>query len=542
MNWSTSVKNQGSCGSCVAFVSLGAVEALSRIAANDSSLNVDLSEADLFGCGGRACSQGWSASKAAQRLQDTGVAAEACLPYSVQGGALANACSAMCADSQPVKIASWSYIYNPADTAEATQQIKQALQNGPVVGSMKVYTDFFYYGSGAYEHVYGAERGGHAVLIVGYNDAGGYWIIKNSWGAEWGVNGYARIKYGQADIEKRVTVVMAVNASASPDPDPESTVAASASPWSGTTDDTFTVTCAVAGTATSLEARCGDSDAWIDILSGNQRACTYAAAGSYTPACRVNGSITDSVDAPVSVAAASSCGDGAVNGEEACDAGAQNGAVCTPEYGGTCTYCSASCRSVTVNGGSCGDGAVDDSAGEACDAAQGNGVACTPDYNGDNCTYCTDVCQAATVTAPRCGNGQVYAEHGEQCDNLMGGNGNECSPVYGHECTYCSASCQNVTMQGHACGDGILDRADGEVCDDGNATPWDGCSFTCKPSVVCSDHVAEAACDEYIGRCYWHAGDVACRDFCTDAFDNQAQCDDQHNCAWDFDAGICKAD
>ncbi len=40
----------------------------------------------------------------------------------------------------------------------------------------------------------------HAVVLVGWDDSDGCWIIKNSWGQGWGENGYARVKYG--DLEK----------------------------------------------------------------------------------------------------------------------------------------------------------------------------------------------------------------------------------------------------------------------------------------------------------------------------------------------------
>lgn len=40
-----------------------------------------------------------------------------------------------------------------------------------------------------------APGGGHAMLIVGYDDAEGTWLIRNSWGADWGDGGYAAIPY-----------------------------------------------------------------------------------------------------------------------------------------------------------------------------------------------------------------------------------------------------------------------------------------------------------------------------------------------------------
>ena len=41
----------------------------------------------------------------------------------------------------------------------------------------------------------------HAVVIVGYYDDGGYWIVKNSWGSGFGVNGYFKVGFGQCLIE-----------------------------------------------------------------------------------------------------------------------------------------------------------------------------------------------------------------------------------------------------------------------------------------------------------------------------------------------------
>ena len=43
-------------------------------------------------------------------------------------------------------------------------------------------------------------RGGHAILLMGFDDNHEYWICKNSWGTGWGENGYFRIKYGESGI------------------------------------------------------------------------------------------------------------------------------------------------------------------------------------------------------------------------------------------------------------------------------------------------------------------------------------------------------
>lgn len=77
-------------------------------------------------------------------------------------------------------------------------QIKRALvSHGPVSTTFSVYEDFFYYSDGVYQYTYGELLGDHAVLIVGYDDPGHYFIIKNSWGNDWGESGYFRIGYSE---------------------------------------------------------------------------------------------------------------------------------------------------------------------------------------------------------------------------------------------------------------------------------------------------------------------------------------------------------
>jgi hypothetical protein len=59
------------------------------------------------------------------------------------------------------------------------------------------------YVSGVY-HNLGANDpvvGGHMIAIVGYSDALGAWLLRNSWGTEWGMAGYCWIKYGDSDID-----------------------------------------------------------------------------------------------------------------------------------------------------------------------------------------------------------------------------------------------------------------------------------------------------------------------------------------------------
>ena len=76
---------------------------------------------------------------------------------------------------------------------------------GPLTACYTVYSDFMGYRSGVYRKTANAtRRGGHCVAIVGYNDAGNYWICKNSWGSGWGDNGYFKIAYGEVGIDNEV--------------------------------------------------------------------------------------------------------------------------------------------------------------------------------------------------------------------------------------------------------------------------------------------------------------------------------------------------
>ncbi|HOX28537.1 MAG TPA: C1 family peptidase, partial [bacterium] len=290
VNWVTSVKTQGVCGSCVAFASLGVAEAVTRIAGNNAVLDADLSESDLFSCGGSGglCSSGWRLSSAANKLKDQGVVDEACLPYQAADNVCAGKCSSW--ESRVSKIDSW--VWSPADGAS----IKNYLLQGPVLASMKVYTDFFYYQSGTYQHVWGELEGHHAVAIVGYNDAGQYWIAKNSWGTAWGESGFFKIKYGDSEIENNVIALQKASNPAG--------VTASVFPTSATLSGgqaQVTLTCSANGTVSLLEGRCNSTDAWSSIPTGATKTCTYSAAGSYTPGCRVNGASSDNVDSPVTV-------------------------------------------------------------------------------------------------------------------------------------------------------------------------------------------------------------------------------------------------
>lgn len=86
--------------------------------------------------------------------------------------------------------------------------LKAALQEGPITACFSVYDDFYSYAGGVYDHVWGGTSAARAVALVGYDDADEAWLCKNSWGPEWGEQGFFRVRYGAIDFGWCATAVL----------------------------------------------------------------------------------------------------------------------------------------------------------------------------------------------------------------------------------------------------------------------------------------------------------------------------------------------
>ena len=199
VNWLGPVLNQGNCGSCVAFSTVGTLEAQVSISAGLPWLHPTFSADQLFECGGGGCDAGWEPDGAASFLQKTGIVDMACQPDIMGSTGTDLSCSqaTSCADesNRLYKISGSTTPSGGFGGGNSVAAVEAALQKGPVVTTLTVYTDFLTYTGGIYKHVSGDEEGGHAVSLVGYNATDRYWIIRNSWGPLWGENGFMRVSF-----------------------------------------------------------------------------------------------------------------------------------------------------------------------------------------------------------------------------------------------------------------------------------------------------------------------------------------------------------
>jgi len=67
-----------------------------------------------------------------------------------------------------------------------------------------VYADFMNYKSGIYTHETGLFQGNHDVKVLGWGveEEVNYWLAANSWGPNWGENGFFRIAFGECSFDK----------------------------------------------------------------------------------------------------------------------------------------------------------------------------------------------------------------------------------------------------------------------------------------------------------------------------------------------------
>jgi len=183
----TGIKNQGQCGSCWSFSTTGSLEGAHAI--HTGSL-VGLSEQNLMDCsqayGNQGCDGGLMDDAFQYIIANHGIDTEASYPYTAEDGPSCQYNAANCGST----LAAYTDVQSGSEAALQTAVATQ----GPVSVAIDAsHPSFQMYSGGVYyEPACSSTQLDHGVLAVGYSSTGtqAYWIVKNSWGTGWGMNGY----------------------------------------------------------------------------------------------------------------------------------------------------------------------------------------------------------------------------------------------------------------------------------------------------------------------------------------------------------------
>jgi len=190
----TPIRNQGSCGSCYAFSTVGSVEGNyvvgNRIRKTPVS-KVVLAPQQLVDCdynsssGNWGCSGGWM-KHASDSFKTKPPMLESNYPYKATLGT----CAFNSGKLSPVRVTGYESPKS-GDTGVFT-----LLQKGPIAQYVNVQSSFYSYKSGLYNPVCNTTCH-HAIVLMGWGTdktLGNYWLARNSWGTSWGLSGYFKVK------------------------------------------------------------------------------------------------------------------------------------------------------------------------------------------------------------------------------------------------------------------------------------------------------------------------------------------------------------
>jgi C1A family cysteine protease len=222
-DFTTPAKDQGNCGSCWDFAAMGTLEAMINIQHGDPTIDIDLSEQYVLSCLPKAANHygegclGGNPYNAFKYLKDEGEEGN------FHNGALPETCFSYYADhriscdekcenwvEELIPLEDYGFSWPGFDSTDSRQIIKSKVyEYGPLAVGIDCTNHFINWGTTHHnpEDYYPYieqewnNRLNHLVVLVGWKDddsipKGGYWICKNSWGTNWGYDGFYNVEYG----------------------------------------------------------------------------------------------------------------------------------------------------------------------------------------------------------------------------------------------------------------------------------------------------------------------------------------------------------
>ncbi|XP_019858627.1 PREDICTED: cathepsin O-like [Amphimedon queenslandica] len=194
----TSIKNQQKCGSCWAFSVVEVLESRLAIQTGQSPVSLSVQEVisceyypdqELNGCSGGALYYAF------KRLHDEGrvIVSDSVYPFASSDGN-----TKTCRQNLPQQGVVLKE-YNYTSDIDENVMVQYVLRNGPTSNSVNaaMWQD---YSSGIIQHHCTSTPLDHAIQVIGYNldnNPVPYWIVRNTWGSDWGEGGYVRLKFGE---------------------------------------------------------------------------------------------------------------------------------------------------------------------------------------------------------------------------------------------------------------------------------------------------------------------------------------------------------
>lgn len=201
----TPVRNQGGCGSCWAFGTVGIMESAILKSGGPAT---NLSEQFLVSCNKSnwSCSGGWTAhlyhyDTLGRSQTAIGAVLEADKPYTATNG------TCTVAYNHPYQLSDWHFIVTSESSMPTVEQIKNAIYTyGPVTAGVCADNGWNNYSGGVYSPAFNGCGGGtnHQIDLVGWDDATQTWIVRNSWGSTWGESGYMHLHWDPRGTTSRV--------------------------------------------------------------------------------------------------------------------------------------------------------------------------------------------------------------------------------------------------------------------------------------------------------------------------------------------------